>query len=186
MISPLLKSTEVPWPDPDPEIRAALSVAPEDVPKRILIRLLRELDRRHMQLQDKVRFEKLFGLVDYSPLLVKPHCPIIDHGTALAVLEVKYDSKYGPLQQHHVTVNQTTEIRVRDWPMDYDPNDPPLIEIMIHQEATGAVTQEKGILWLNGVPVQPTGLCINVLRYRPTRINGVNHTIVDEFIVDLQ
>lgn len=66
MINGTLKSTAVPWPDVDPEIRAALTLPPEDLPKLTLIRLLRELDRRHMQLQDKIAFERHHKLVDYA------------------------------------------------------------------------------------------------------------------------
>jgi hypothetical protein len=65
----MLKVTEIPWPGADPEIQAALKVPPEDLPRSTLIKLLRELDRRQMQMQDKVAFERVHGLVDYSPIM---------------------------------------------------------------------------------------------------------------------
>jgi hypothetical protein len=66
--SPLLKSTQLYWDPNNVEIIAALKVAPQHLPKIILERLVKELDRRLMQMHDKVAFEREHGLVNYDLL----------------------------------------------------------------------------------------------------------------------
>lgn len=56
------------WDAVRPDIIAALKVAPEVMSREDLVQVLRELDRRFMQLVDKVDFERRRDLVDYSPL----------------------------------------------------------------------------------------------------------------------
>lgn len=65
---PLLKSRELFWDPNNVEIVAALKVAPQHLPKIILERLVKELDRRLMQMHDKVAFEREHGLVNYDLL----------------------------------------------------------------------------------------------------------------------
>jgi len=68
MTPPLLKSVVVPWDLSNLEMVAALKVPPDELPRSTLVKLVRELDRRHMQLQDKVGFERTYRLVDYNRL----------------------------------------------------------------------------------------------------------------------
>lgn len=65
---PKLKARSLPREMLDPEMDAARQLAPEDLPRLTLIRLLRDYDRRLVQLQDKVAFEREHNLVDYSKL----------------------------------------------------------------------------------------------------------------------
>lgn len=65
---PLLKCRELFWDTNNVEIIAALKVAPQHLPKIILERLVKELDRRLMQMHDKVEFENQHGLVNYNLL----------------------------------------------------------------------------------------------------------------------
>jgi hypothetical protein len=65
---PLLKSAQLYWDPNNVEIVAALKVAPQYLPKIILERLVKELDRRLMQMYDKVAFEREHGLVNYDLL----------------------------------------------------------------------------------------------------------------------
>jgi len=65
---PLLKCRQVFWDPNNVEIIAALKVAPQHLPKQTLVRLVKELDRRLMQMQDKVAFEREHNLVDYTSI----------------------------------------------------------------------------------------------------------------------
>lgn len=64
--SPPLKAIEAPWHSE--EVRALLAKSPETLTQEELVVLVRELDRRFMQLWHKVAFERDLQLVDYSPL----------------------------------------------------------------------------------------------------------------------
>lgn len=63
-----LRSKSAYWDLGRPDILAALKVPPEALSNADLIQLVRELDRRFMQLNDKVDFERKYNLVDYKPL----------------------------------------------------------------------------------------------------------------------
>jgi len=64
-----LRSTVAYW-DPDkPDIVSALSSNVDSLDKESLISLVRELDRRFIQLWDKVSFEQEHGLLDYEKLV---------------------------------------------------------------------------------------------------------------------
>jgi hypothetical protein len=65
---PLLKCRELFWDPNNVEMVAALKVAPQHLPKPTLVRLVHELNRRLMQMQDKVAFEREHNLVDYNLL----------------------------------------------------------------------------------------------------------------------
>ncbi len=64
----LLKARSLPRDMLSPEMDAARKVAPEDLPRATLVRLLRDYDRRLVQMQDKVAFEREHELVDYSKI----------------------------------------------------------------------------------------------------------------------
>jgi hypothetical protein len=66
--TPLLKSSQLYWDPNNVEMVAAMKVAPQHLPKIILERLVKELDRRLMQMHDKVAFEREHGLVNYDLL----------------------------------------------------------------------------------------------------------------------
>lgn len=63
-----LRSKETVWPDASEQLKASLSFAPEQLTHKALVNLTRELDRRFMQLVEKVGFEKEHDLVDYAKL----------------------------------------------------------------------------------------------------------------------
>lgn len=63
-----LKSVDAYWDPANPEVADLLKQAPESLLKDDLVVLVRELDRRFMQLWDKVGFERDKGLVDYGRL----------------------------------------------------------------------------------------------------------------------
>lgn len=63
-----LKAAEAYWDPAKPEVIALLGQNPEGLSKEDLLVLVRELDRRFMQLWDKVAFERQHGLVDYGQL----------------------------------------------------------------------------------------------------------------------
>lgn len=63
-----LRSAKAYWSPDRPDIIAALKVAPEVMCNADLVQLIRELDRRLIQLWDKVTFERDHDLVDYSRL----------------------------------------------------------------------------------------------------------------------
>lgn len=67
----LLRCRDIYWDESKPEIKAALQGDPSHLPHHVLVQLLREYDRRLMQMWDKVGFEGQHKLVDYS-LLDKP------------------------------------------------------------------------------------------------------------------
>jgi hypothetical protein len=58
-----LKARLIPWPDADAELQDALSRDPRHLPHHVLVRLLKEYDRRLMQMWDKVGFERQHNLV---------------------------------------------------------------------------------------------------------------------------
>lgn len=64
----LLNARNAYWDPNKPAIIEILQSAPEMVDRATLVSLVRELDRRFMQLWDKVTFEQLHGLVDYNKL----------------------------------------------------------------------------------------------------------------------
>ena len=66
-------------PDPQPlkagkahwdegKVKELLKKAPEELTQEEALLVMRELDRRFMQLWDKVSFEREHGLIDYSKL----------------------------------------------------------------------------------------------------------------------
>lgn len=63
-----LRSRDVHWADDKPTVKIALQIAPEHLPHAQLVEVVRELDRRFMQLHDKVAFEQAHKLIDYSRL----------------------------------------------------------------------------------------------------------------------
>jgi len=63
-----LRSASAYWSSDRPDTIAALKVAPEVLSNDDLVQLIRELDRRFIQLWDKVTFERRHDLVDYSRL----------------------------------------------------------------------------------------------------------------------
>ena len=63
-----LRSRTAYWDAGRPDILSALKVPPEALSHTDLVQLARELDRRFMQLADKVDFERKHDLVNYSPL----------------------------------------------------------------------------------------------------------------------
>lgn len=65
---PLLRSKDAYWDAARPDITAALKLQPELLSHADLVHLVRELDRRFMQLNDKVEFERKHNLVNYKPL----------------------------------------------------------------------------------------------------------------------
>ena len=52
-----LRSAEAYW-SPDSPVAGIITVDPEQLPRASLLLLVRELDRRFMQLWDKVQFER--------------------------------------------------------------------------------------------------------------------------------
>lgn len=65
-----LRSQKAYWDAGRPDVIAALTVPPEAMSRADLVQLVRELDRRFMQLADKVAFEGKYGLVDYTKVSV--------------------------------------------------------------------------------------------------------------------
>ena len=65
---PLLRSQKAYWDAGRPDIIVSLKLPPELLNREDLLHLVRELDRRFMQLVDKVNFESKEKLVDYSSL----------------------------------------------------------------------------------------------------------------------
>jgi hypothetical protein len=63
-----LRCSEVHWADDKPQVKIALQFAPEHLSHDKLVEVVRELDRRFMQLHDKVTFERAHDLVDYESL----------------------------------------------------------------------------------------------------------------------
>lgn len=63
-----LRSQKAYWDAGRPDIIAALTVPPEAMSRADLIQLVREFDRRFMQMVDKVDFEREHDLVDYTKL----------------------------------------------------------------------------------------------------------------------
>ncbi|AME28651.1 hypothetical protein [Burkholderia sp. PAMC 26561] len=63
-----LRSAKAYWSSDRPDVLSALKVAPELLSNADLVHLIRELDRRFIQLWDKVTFERDHDLVDYSRL----------------------------------------------------------------------------------------------------------------------
>lgn len=68
MVPRPLKAAEVPWPNAGDAFRAMLQIDPALLPHHRVVELVREMDRRFMQLWDKIGFERVNGLVDYSKL----------------------------------------------------------------------------------------------------------------------
>ena len=62
----MLRSVSAPWHDP--EIPTLLRQPPNTLSQDQLIVLVEELDRRFMQLWDKVAFERDNQLIDYTKL----------------------------------------------------------------------------------------------------------------------
>jgi len=56
------------WSADKPEVIDALEIPPEKMSNEQLLLVVRELDRRFMQLWDKVIFERQHNLVDYAKL----------------------------------------------------------------------------------------------------------------------
>lgn len=63
-----LKSKNAYWDEGRPEIIESLNQNPKNLEKDALVALVLELDRRFMQLWDKVKFERENNLVDYEKL----------------------------------------------------------------------------------------------------------------------
>lgn len=68
-----LRCREVHWADDKPQVKIALQIAPEHLPHDKLVEIVRELDRRFMQLHDKVSFERTHDLVDYGRVMPREH-----------------------------------------------------------------------------------------------------------------
>ena len=60
-----LKCKEIYWDNDKPLIIDALKIAPENMNKETLVQVIREMDRRLMQLWDKVSYEKEKGYINY-------------------------------------------------------------------------------------------------------------------------
>lgn len=61
-----LRSAEAYWDPAKPEVQEALRKDIKDLSKDDLVMLVKELDRRFIQLWDKVTYEQKNGFVDYS------------------------------------------------------------------------------------------------------------------------
>jgi hypothetical protein len=68
-----LRCRTVHWNDDKPKVKIALNLAPEHMTHDVLVEVARELDRRFMQLHDKVVFERDHNLVNYGLLNPKTH-----------------------------------------------------------------------------------------------------------------
>lgn len=61
-----LRSNQAYWDPAKPEIQEALKQDPTKLSKDDLVMLVKELDRRFMQLWDKVTYERENGFVKYT------------------------------------------------------------------------------------------------------------------------
>ena len=62
----LLRASNAHWDEG--KVKELLKKAPEELEQDEAVLLIRELDRRFMQLWDKVTFEREHGLIDYGKL----------------------------------------------------------------------------------------------------------------------
>lgn len=68
-----LRCRDIHWNDDKPKIKVAIQLAPEHMTHDVLVAVAREMDRRLMQLHDKVVFERDHNLVNYGLLHPKKY-----------------------------------------------------------------------------------------------------------------